>query len=638
MANIPQINNLTDEEKKIFYSLLKASNQKDSIDLNPILSFYELDYEEVPVNVIEFITNENYMGKVYDNGNGVYPYWKSLLQNFFHNNPNKAFELMITGAIGIGKTTIASIALTYVLYRTMCLKDPQKFYGLTSNSIIAFLVMNLTLDLAYDGLYTMIVEAIKLSPWFMQRVTIRGKYEYVIEFPKNIVLMAGSQTTHTIGKNILVAILDEVNFSKAPKGSKNSVMDMYRNIRRRLESRFLKQGRIPGLLMMISSKNDELDFLEQYIQSVKYQPTTWVVDKPIYEIKPPDTYKGDTFNVAVGDKTKESKILTDTDNIDLYIENGYRIISVPTEYYVAFKSDINEALKDIAGISSVSTNKLIPYVGKIEACIDTKAKSPFMVDTIQLSLESIEDIIDYLDDIRILKKDIHKPRFAHIDIGLKGDKLGLAVVHEEAEVAVDRYEIVTGKKSTVLDRKYVVDILLSIQAVSGSEIPLYKVREFIMWLKDVIGYKMELVTYDGFQSADSIQLLKMSRINAALLSVDRTAIPYLNLRSCILENRLTMYHNTLLVRELRDLEYSRKDNKVDHPALSENNSEGSKDLSDALCGAINNAQDYYTKNLRQSPSTKRNVNAAIENIRAINAKRELAKYRNTITHDNDWIL
>ena len=61
--------------------------------------------------------------------------------------------------------------------------------------------------------------------------------------------------------------LDEVSFSKAPKGSKNSVMDMYRSIRRRMESRFMRSGNLPGMLGLISSKNDENSFLERYIES-----------------------------------------------------------------------------------------------------------------------------------------------------------------------------------------------------------------------------------------------------------------------------------------------------------------------------------------------------------------------------------
>lgn len=629
LSELPQIKNLNEEESKLFYSLLSASNKIDS--LTPIQALYDVDYEEIPVSIDEFLENDHYMGKVYNNGKNIYPYWRKFLHNFFHENPDKAFEVCLSGCIGSGKSTISSIALTYLMYKTLCLKNPQKFYGLTANSPIVFVVLNLTLDLAYQGLYSMIVESIRLSPWFCERVDIRGKYEYTIAFPKNISLMAGSNVQHTIGKNVLGAIMDEMNFSNAPKGSKNSILDMYRNIRRRLESRFLKQGRIPGILFLVSSKNTEMDFLEQYVKSVSHQKTTIVVDEPIWNIKPTETYVGEKFKVAVGDKTKESRILSPLEDVQVVIDQGYRIIDVPIEYKVAFEQDINDALKDIAGISAVSTNKLIPYAGRIEVCFDSSRRSPFYTEEIQLGLDSIDDIRDFLDDIRLLKRDLEKPRFAHIDIGLKGDRLGLAIVHSSKTISVDRYTP-TGAVDKVTENIYDVDLLLTIRAIRGSEIPLFKIREFLIWLSSSIGYKFGKITYDGFQSADSIQLLKTAGLPADLLSVDRSDIPYLNLRSIILEKRLVSYQNEILLQELRELEYDRRAKKVDHPITTYNGEPGSKDLSDALCGSLYDAQEYYTKRAKSKITKSPSVNAAID---AINRLKNLRK----LEEDKDsWIM
>lgn len=537
----------------------------------------------------------------------------------------------ITGAIGIGKSTVATIALTYLIYRTLCLKNPQKFYGLTANSPIVFMVFNLTLELAYSGLYSMIVESIRTSPWFKKHVDIRGKYEFTIEFPKGISLMAGSQTTHSIGKNVLGAVLDEVNFGNAPKGSKNSIMDLYKNIRRRLESRFLKAGRIPGLLMMVSSKNSEMDFLEQYINSIKYLKTTIVIDKPIYEIKPPSTYTGEKFSVAVGDKTKMSKIIPEGDSFDTYEQQGYKIIHVPVEYKSAFQQDINEALKDISGISSVSTNKLIPYPGKIQAITDYNRQSPLMMEQLHLGLDSPESIRDFISDISLLKRDLHLPRFAHVDIGLKGDALGLALVHSDKQTQVDRYNPNGGVES-VIENSYRVDLLLSIKALAGSEVPLFKVREFLMWLSTEVGFKIQAISYDGYQSADSIQLLKVAGYNAVLQSLDRNDKPYLNLRSAIIEGRLSTYYHSILERELYDLEHDKRKEKVDHPLEGADGQPGTKDLSDGLCGAVWQAQNYYAT----QKSTRMIQHTNVKN--ALTALQTLAKQRATDPQeDTSWL-
>lgn len=201
---LPQIQNLNAEERKIFFGIVQSAVRPDgSLDLTKLSDLWDVDYDEIPVPIDKFMDDPEYMGLVFKDGEGkslIYPYWQKFLHNLFHNNPDKSFEIAITGAIGIGKSTVATIALTYLLYRTLCLKDPQKFYGLTANSPIVFMCFNLTLELAKSGLYAMIVESIRMSPWFKKVVDIRGKYDFTIQFPKGIELLAGSQTTHSIGR------------------------------------------------------------------------------------------------------------------------------------------------------------------------------------------------------------------------------------------------------------------------------------------------------------------------------------------------------------------------------------------------------------------------------------------------------
>lgn len=574
------LDNLSSEELEIAKSIMAQLMATGESDI--LVKLYKDDYNEIPVSIDEFLENPEYLGKVFNNGASIYPFWRDTLHMIFHDNPDHAHEIAFTGAIGLGKSTIAAIAMMYQMYRVLCLKDPQKYYHLTNNAPIVFVCLNLTLDLAYSGLYAMIVSALQMSPWFMSKCDIRGKYSYTISFPKNIELLCASTVQHVIGKNVLMALMDEINFSNAPKGSQRSVLDMYRNLKRRIESRFMSEGIVKGYIFLISSKNTEQDFLDSYIQSLKGSKSIIVIDKPVWEVKPANTYSGERFKVAVGDKTKESFIMGPTDNEDDLIQKGYYIIEPPIEYKTAFEQDINDALKDIAGISAVSTSKLIPYAGRIDVCFNGNKPNPFFSEQIELGLDSIEDIRDFLDDIRCIKTDLEKPRFAHVDIGLKNDRLGLAIVHVDKSINVERYTE-TGAIEQISEPHYKVDLMLTIKAAPGSETPLYKIREFFIWLSSVIGYKFKMITYDGFQSADSIQLLKTAGLPADLLSVDRTDVPYLILRSAILEQRLESYYNSIVIEELRDLEYDRKGKKVDHPITKVDGTPGSKDTSDALC-------------------------------------------------------
>lgn len=622
------LDGLSMQEREVAISILESG------ELNELIDLYNIDYDEIPVTVDQFISDNKYLGSLYDKGELVYPFWKDFMHNFFHNNPNKAFEIALSGAIGIGKSTVAAIMMTYIIYKTLCLKNPREFYHLTGNSPIVFVVMNLTLDLAYSGLYTLIVENIKESPWFQERVEIRGKYDYVIEFGNGIQLIAGSTTNHVIGKNVIAALLDEVSFSNAPKGSKNSVMDMYRSIRRRMESRFMRGGNLPGMIGLISSKNDDNSFLERYIDQNRSNRKTWIVDKPIYEIKPSSTYLGPRFKVAVGDKSKDSFVIDDDEGLKRAENNNQRIIEVPIEYENAFRGDINEALKEIAGISAVSSTKLIPYPGRISQCIDTRRRSPVMQETIYLSLDTNESIMDYLEDLNILKKDVHLPRFIHTDIALKGDSLGMGIVHVDKTVTIDRTSV-DGKLVQFTEPHYYVDLALRVRATQGSEIPLYKIREFILWLRKNIYKKIETVSFDGFQSADSIQILSTAKFNTQLVSVDRTDTPYLNLRSSILENRINMYDHSILYRELSDLEYDRARGKVDHPETTVNNEPGSKDVADGICGACYDAAQYYSS--KQGSKSYGQDNRLLRNIEALQMYKKNSKSNSRDEENLDWL-
>ena len=99
--------------------------------------------------------------------------------------------------------------------------------------------------------------------------------------------------------------MDEVSFGVGMDIKKESakMMDAYNAIKARMKSRFIAYGgNFPAVLFMVSSKKSELDFLETYITKVKNDPDTFIVDEPIWKVKPQGTYCGKTFKVAVGNK------------------------------------------------------------------------------------------------------------------------------------------------------------------------------------------------------------------------------------------------------------------------------------------------------------------------------------------------
>ena len=149
--NKEQLERLSPEERKIALDILKQYANKGSSDIFNNLVYN--DYEEIPVDIETFIDDENYLGNgtMSEGKSTVFPYWRKTLKKVFPNNLDTAYNtLVLTGAIGLGKSFVAVICILYMLYRTLCLKDPYKHYGLQKIDVITFIFMNITLEAAQD--------------------------------------------------------------------------------------------------------------------------------------------------------------------------------------------------------------------------------------------------------------------------------------------------------------------------------------------------------------------------------------------------------------------------------------------------------------------------------------------------------
>ena len=160
------------------------------------------------------------------------------------------------------------------------------------------------------------------------------------------------------------------------------------------------------------------------------------------------------------------------------------------------------------------------------------------------------------------------PRYIHIDPSLKFDRTGFAMGH------------MAGTKQVGNEVKPVVkiDVMFGIKAPPGGEILFEKIREYIYYLQSR-SFNIAKVSYDSFQSADSIQLLKSRNIDAEVLSCDKTMAPHEMLKSAIIEKRLDYPPYELFFEEIEGLELI-KGKKVDHRP------KGSKDVADAVAGVV----------------------------------------------------
>lgn len=343
----------------------------------------------------------------------------------------------------------------------------------------------------------------------------------------------------------------------------SKIMKLYSTVKRRMESRYLqKGGSLPGMLFLVSSKRSTNDFLEQYIKKNKGKPYLSVVDEPVWVVKAcKNLWCGKTFPVAVGTKTMKSKILSPDEDRTFYTNRGQDVIDVPIEYKEAFELDMNSSLMDIAGRAIESSSKYFNY-DKIKAMYRPYLANPWTMEEIYLDFEDNTELSEYFLVDRLSSIDRSRPHFIHWDTSKTGDATGLAMTTVDGGKPIRRLE--GTEVVNTHDITHRVVFAIKIRAVPGSEIPFFKIRNFVYYLRETLGFNIATVTCDSYQSVDTIQQFKKRGYNSYTLSVDRTIDAYQATKNAINEGRLVSPYIQTLEVDLLDVELDPVRQKVDH--------------------------------------------------------------------------
>ena len=627
--NLEQLNSLSPEERALALEILKEYSQEGYSSLLDDLKYS--DFEEIPVDIITFISEERYLGRglwIKDEFTGerkctVFPYWIDKLQEIFPDNLTTRYNtVVLTGSIGLGKSFIAVICQLYLLYRMMCLKDPYTYYGLQPIDKITFSMLNVTLEAAQGVGWDKMQQLLQSSDWFMERGNMNAsRTNPQWQPPKGIELVFGSSNRHVVGRALFSNFSDEVNFGVGNNVEKQKakLKKMISQIDARMISRFGKGTFLPTMNIIASSKDSEQAFLESYIETKRKNEskTTLIVDEPQWVIRNDKGTPDDpgSFYVAVGNKFLAHELLpvdATEEEINAYREKGYLMLKVPPIYREAFEDNMDLALTDNAGISTSSSTKYISGVRLNQTKVDTY-KNPFTKDVIEVG-NSPEDVVQYanfFDLSRINPRDMSRPLFIHLDMSLSGDKTGIAGVW----ITGKRPQKVGEEPSKELEFKLAFSV--SIKAPKGFQVSFEKNRNFIRWLRDR-GFAVKGVSSDTYQSAQIQQQLKADGFNTKILSVDRidnstkTCLPYAFFKSAIYERHIQIYKDCpLLTEELVSLERL-SDGHIDHPQ------NGSKDQADAACGAIFLASEFaeeYSYDYGENLETSLEVNVVSDEVR-----------------------
>jgi len=552
---------------------------------------WERDYHEEPVSIETFIDDKSYLGRT---AGGLEDVWKQELAEVFGPG-SEVCEWLLGGAIGTGKTTTACVGLAYQLYMFSLLKNPHVYYGLNvKDSLFVFGVYSVTLSQVADTGFYKLRGMLDQSPYFRYRFPRKPMKESEIEFKRSPVkVMAGSRALHAIGKDLYSCLIDEANFMEqkaSERGQqKGQAWELYEQTVDRIQSRFMEPGgRVPGIVYLISSKTVPNSFLEQ--RKDKANPRTarvtefahWDVWRDKLELT------GKTFKVRVGDRYKSSKIFEEGEEP----EQTDQVIDVPVEYRERFTLDVDQAIRNVAGESTMSLTPLIYDRQSVLDGVRDSMSNPFHTDAVTIShLNDDNDVLRFLDtnalcvirDSKLRPKlNPNSPRFVHADLALTGDCAGLAVGHVSS---VKRMREGSGRGRGLLPF-VVIDMMVRIWPPETGQIDIDAIRQFVMDLGRI--YPVKKVTCDGWQSVYLLQLFHKQGYEAEVLSMDRKPDPYLSLRGITADRRIAYYRYQPYINEVLDLEFDREKNKVDHPDVATDGDKGRKDVADAVAGVVYN--------------------------------------------------
>jgi hypothetical protein len=545
-------------------------------DLVDLLS--DNPFEETPVDLDTFLHDENYlnqpplsdiqrdlveaMSQIYKEED-VCRYLGDEKGRRHYKKYTKS-EIILQLGKGSGKDHTSTIGCAYLVYKLLCLKDPAAYFGKPPGDSIDIINIAINAQQAKNVFFKNFRTKIERSPWFAGR--FEAKMDNV-EFDKTITVYSGhSERESHEGLNLILAILDEISgFSETANSESSKTPDaIYKAFRASVDSRFPDYGKV----ILLSFPRHPNDFITRRYNDV-------IAEKEIEQ-------KEYTFvvnpDLPADMPENEFKIEWEEDHIIAYKYPGVFAVKRPTweanptrtieNFKISFMTDYSDAMQRFACMPSYSSDAFFKQVEKLEEAM-IKVNPIDSFKRIEPSWQPKEDSVYYL----------------HADLAQKHDKCAIAISHVDRWVTMQSFNEYTQTVPFVI-----VDAVVWWEPKREGPVDLSEVKKWIQSFRRE-GFKIGMVTFDRWQSFDIQNELKAQGIKTDTLSVAKKH--YEDFAMLLYEQRVVMPHIQLLLEEMSELKIV-SDKKVDHPR------KGSKDLSDAVVGAVYNAISLTPRNTNQT--------------------------------------
>ena len=532
-------------------------------------------FAEIPVDAKTFVEGENYLGQPplsqvqYDIVEAMSQIYKlEDLVDLMGEEDGKRYykkytknEVILQLGKGSGKDFTSTVACSYIVYKLLCLKDPARYFGKPSGDAIDIINVAINAQQAKNVFFKGFKSKIERSPWFAGKFYAKADS---IEFDHSITVYSGhSERESHEGLNLLLAVLDEISGFSQEIGTGNdqgkTADNIYKAFRASVDSRFPDLGKVA----LLSFPRYPGDFISQRYDDVIAEKTViHKTHKFIMNEDLPETAEGNTLEIE-----------WEEDDITSYKYPGVFALKRPTwvvnptrkidDFKNSFFTDMGDAMQRFACVPTFASDAFFKQQDKVRACMTIR--NP--IDTSKRFEPSF-------------KPDPDKKYYVHADLAQKHDKCAVAIAHVEKWVSV---QVMKDYEQVV--PMVVVDAVVYWEPKTEGPVNLSEVKQWIQNLRR-LGFDIGMVSFDRWQSFDIQNELKSVGIRTETVSVAKKH--YEDMAMLIYEERLAMPAIELLFEELTELKIM-KNNRVDHPRKL------SKDLADAVCGAVFGAISHTPK-------------------------------------------
>lgn len=534
-----------------------------------------VEFEENPVEIEEFVQSDEFLGlpplsevqyTIIRAGSQIYKY-ETLVALYGEEKAQARWaqtcnEVILQLGKGSGKDYTSTIVCAYIVYLLMCLKDPAKYYGKPSDDTIDIVNIAVNADQAKNVFFANFVKRIKKCGWFAGKFTDTNNS---IEFDKSIRVFSGHSEREAFeGLNLFVAVLDEISafaLESASGSHQAKTADaVYKMYRASVDSRFADYGKV----IMLSFPRFKDDYIQQRYNAV-------IADKEV--VLKRRTLKLDP-NLPDGTSGNEIVVEWEEDHIVRYKYPKMFALRRPTwevnptfnleaaANVRAFAEDYGDALGRFACMPSTLSAGFFKNKDAITNAFVTQNG----VDEDGLFLDKFQPV----EGVKY---------YIHVDLAQKHDHCVVAMAHVEKWVKVK----IGGDFLEEVHPVVKIDAVRWWTPTKTKTVDFADVRNYIIALRRR-GFDIKLTTFDRWNSHDTMNILEKEHgIKTEVLSVDKKH--YDDYLSIMYDSRLIGPKIDLLIEELGELRTVQRGQKVaiDHPR------KGTKDFSDATCGAIFNA-------------------------------------------------